>query len=266
MMEPFYFGTEHKLLFGVYHAPDDRADRGTGVVLCYPMGQEYIRSHRAFLRLAGLLCSRGFHVLRFDFSCCGDSAGDGADVRLERWVDDVSTAVDELRRGGAARTCLIGLRLGAALALISGAKRRDIEAIVAWEPVLNGARFLRELKDLHKRWLHGSFARPRHNHTHPPTSEASGFPLPASLVRELKHLNLLALDRPPADKVLILETRNGGQGRRLHEHLIRLGTESRDEHIPWPDVWTKSEDQDSSGPIPLPILQEIAAWVSEVLP
>ena len=83
-MEPFYFGKSPRALFGVYHPPKAGMTRKTGVVLCYPMGHEYVYSHRAFLRLAMLLSSAGFHVLRFDFYGCGDSEGDCKEGKIRQ--------------------------------------------------------------------------------------------------------------------------------------------------------------------------------------
>ena len=265
-MEPFYFGAESRRLFGVYHSPDAGAVRDAGVVLCCPMGQEYIRSHRAFRQSAKLLSSRGLHVLRFDFSCCGDSAGDCDGTTLERWADDISAAVAELKNGGVTRMCLIGLRLGATLATMFGARQHDVEAMVLWQPVVHGAAYLAELKKLHRNWLYGSFARLRRHRGRGRTDEVLGFPLPTLLARELKSLDLLALADRPANRMLIIETRNGCEGRRLWEHLTHLGARVGYEHIPWSDIWIKTENEDSKGPIPLPVLQYIADWTSEVLP
>src|SRR5215217_413896 len=79
-MNPLYFGSSQKPLYGVYHPPKSqpgRPVRTTGVVLCYPLGQEYMRAHRAFRQLATLLTKSGFPVLRFDYYGTGDSGGDG---------------------------------------------------------------------------------------------------------------------------------------------------------------------------------------------
>jgi pimeloyl-ACP methyl ester carboxylesterase len=265
MMEPFYFGPASGQLFGVYHAPDAHQARDAGVVLCYPMGQEYIRSHRAFLQLALLLAAHGFHVLRFDFSSCGDSPGQGAPAHLERWVDDVATAVHELKSTVAERIGLVGLRLGATLAMMCGTQGAAIEAMVLWEPVVNGATYLAELEDLHRAWLHGSFARPRQDGTHAPGREVLGFVLSASLASELERIDAFTLPKRPAHHALIIQTGDHGEGRRLSEHLIRLGVQSRCEDIPGPPIWIKKADQEGQGLVPRPTLQCIASWMSEVL-
>jgi len=72
---PFYFGSPDKLLFGCYHEPTLGRRRKCAVVVCQPVGHEYINSHRALRQLAARLCDAGFPVLRFDYYGCGDSSG-----------------------------------------------------------------------------------------------------------------------------------------------------------------------------------------------
>ena len=86
---PLHFGPVGSPLFGCYHPPDGAARR-SGVVLCYPFGQEYVRAHRAFRLLANRLASVGFHVLRFDYHGCGDSSGGRGRGDLSRWKSDTA--------------------------------------------------------------------------------------------------------------------------------------------------------------------------------
>lgn len=266
MMEPFYFGAGPRQLFGIYHAPEGGASRDAGVVLCHPLGQEYLRSHRAFGQLARLLSARGFHVLRFDLSCCGDSPGDADEGRLAQWVEDVGTAADELRHGALQRVGLIGLRLGATVALMAGAGRGDITALVLWEPVINGGAYAVELRSLHRTWLHGSFARASSGEKSASTREVLGFPLTAALAGELEAVDAFALNRKPADKVLVIAATRPRAGRRLYEYLAQLGAESRDAHIPGPDLWIRKENPKQRGLVPPATLQRIVQWLCEALP
>jgi pimeloyl-ACP methyl ester carboxylesterase len=265
MTEPFYFAAGAGQLFGVYHAPEGGASRDAGVALCPPPGQEYIRSHRAYVLLARLLAARGLHVLRFDLSCCGDSPGDADHGRFAQWVNDACAAADELGNGALKRIGLVGLRLGATVALRAGARRRDIAALVLWEPVVSGAEYVDQLRSLHRAWLRGSFVRAAPNSAPASTEEVLGFPLTAALANELEAVDAFALDRQPAEKVLVIETTRPRAGRHLCEHLARLGTGSRCEHIPGPDLWIRKENPKQRGLVPPATLQRIAQWLSEVL-
>ena len=146
-MNPFYFGDPERPLYGVYHPPRGD-DVGRAVLLCYPVGAEYMRSHRAFRQLTTFLTRQGMHVLRFDYLGTGDSAGTGLDASLARWLDDIDLAIDELKESAGVDTvAVVGLRFGATLALRATAARDDVSQVVLWDPVENGAEFLERAID-----------------------------------------------------------------------------------------------------------------------
>lgn len=143
-MQPLLFGRREAPLYGVYHPPGE-SRRDAGVVLCYPFGQEYMRSHRAFRQLAKLLTRAGYHVLRFDFTGTGDSSGEMDGVEAADWLRDVGDAVEELREtAGITRVSLVGFRLGALFAAAHACARDDIAQLVIWDPVLSGGRYVEE--------------------------------------------------------------------------------------------------------------------------
>ncbi|TVP51234.1 MAG: hypothetical protein EA350_00170 [Gemmatimonadales bacterium] len=145
-MNPFFFGTAARPLYGVYHPPKGRGGGDIGVVLCYPIHVEYMRAHRAFRQLTSLLTRRGLHVLRFDYHGTGDSGGDESEGTLEGWTADVGSAIDELKEtAGLSTVSLIGLRLGAALAARAVAGRSDVDRLILWDPVVSGEAYLTEL-------------------------------------------------------------------------------------------------------------------------
>ena len=148
-MTPFYFGSTSRRLFGAYAPARGAGISASAVLLCYPWGQEYIRAHRSMRVLANMLCAAGFHVLRFDYFGTGDSAGESRDASLGSWEADIETAMQELQdTSGASRIVLIGLRLGAtAAAKLAIRKPREIEALVLWDPVIQGSEYLQELFD-----------------------------------------------------------------------------------------------------------------------
>jgi pimeloyl-ACP methyl ester carboxylesterase len=144
-MNPIYFGRSEAPLYGVYHAPTG-AGRNRGVVLCYPFGQEYMRAHRAFRQIAWQLTNRGFQVLRFDYSGTGDSSGELEEVTPHDWLQDVHSAVQELREmAGVPRVSVLGVRLGALLAALACEQRDDVDRLVLWDPVESGRGYEEEL-------------------------------------------------------------------------------------------------------------------------
>ena len=92
-MNPFFFGSSERPLYGVHHPPRERGPRESGVVLCYPMGQEYMRSHRAFRQLANLLTRKGHHVFRFDYFATGDSSGASGEGTFEMSLGPATIAL-----------------------------------------------------------------------------------------------------------------------------------------------------------------------------
>ncbi|MCC7181500.1 MAG: alpha/beta fold hydrolase [Acidobacteria bacterium] len=142
---PLYFGREEEPLFGVFHAPG-RAPTGLGVVFCHPFGEEKLWSHRVFVSYARELTELGHAVLRFDYRGNGDSGGDFSRSSLTTALADVRSAVDHLRSlSGSARVSLVGLRLGATIAALVADEMADLDRLVLWSPVVNGAGYMQEL-------------------------------------------------------------------------------------------------------------------------
>jgi len=139
---PFFFGPDAGL-FGMYHAPSVPARRA--MLMCPPLGQDLIRCHRVYRQLAQSLAEEGMAVLRFDYYGTGDSAGESAEVDWDRCVSDAAAAAVELRRrAGVDRVVAFGARLGGSVALTAAGRARFSE-VIAWDPVLEGGRYVAEL-------------------------------------------------------------------------------------------------------------------------
>jgi pimeloyl-ACP methyl ester carboxylesterase len=203
-MLPLYFGPSGRRLFGVYHPAEGRSNRKSGIVLCAPLGHEYIRSHRAFRNLAVQLALLGYHVLKFDYFGTGDSAGDGEELTLRQCLSDVETAMEELKdTAGVSSVSLIGLRMGATLAHIASSRRKDVDTLMLWDPIPHGGQYLDQLEDLQKRW-HRTRPWTRNHPGRPPVRELIGFPLEADLERELRDIELATAAPPRAKSIVVL--------------------------------------------------------------
>lgn len=265
-METFYFGEPPKLLYGAYHPAQEFKDRKVGVVLCYPIINEYLRSHRAFVRLAIQLATEGFHVLRFDYFGCGDSYGDDDDGNLQEWTENLLTAIDELKNGcDASHICLIGLRMGATLALLAAENRNDIDTMVLWEPIVNGEEYVREIKRLHlesavieglPKAVKGQSDTSRH-------LEILGFRITDILLDELLKLDLLSIKKSPAKRVLNFENSDDYERRDFMSHLKHLGTDVEEANISCPSIWLEGDNESYAGLVPVNALEHIVKWVME---
>jgi alpha-beta hydrolase superfamily lysophospholipase len=242
-MEPLFFGPAEHSLFGWLHLPSGRAPRRTGVVLCHPFGQEFVLAHRAFHGFARLLADSGFATLRFDWWGTGDSHGDLEEVRLETWMRDVGLAIRTVReRVHCDDVALVGMRLGATLAALAGA-REQLAALVLWDPVVDGAAFLHELAVAHWRETHRSGSPPEKFDA--PLAEASGFPLSDRLREDLRALDLRAaeLDRD----VPVLWAATDRSAAAVHADLPRAwkerGLAIEKQPFPAPAVWEEDEQR-----------------------
>ncbi len=202
---PFQFGDDDSPLFGCHHRPPaESTSRSSAVIICAPIGQEYLRSHRALRLLAARLAQAGFHVLRFDYFGCGDSAGDDQHGRLDEWVRNVRSAVDVIRRRTRVENvCLVGLRLGAALALLAAAEQPDVKSLVLWDPVWRGGEFVRELTTAQHEKLQELTNRELVDGRQ---QGFLGFDLSKTLLAEVEQLDLSGPDCLPACPVLMLSS------------------------------------------------------------
>ena len=261
-MEPFYFGTPAEPLFGVYHPPTSGRPRDEGVVLCHPIGYEYINSHRAFHELAVRLSEVGYCVLRFDYYACGDSSGNCEEGQIKRWLVDISTAIDELRfRCGAINLCVVGFRLGATLSALVGGPRSDIEHMVLWDPIINGKSHIKELTRRHQAMLRRANIRPPRNSG--AMKELLGFPLTETLLHEIETIDLLAVQENPASQILLIQTHATDHNGQLREQLVRLGSRVEYRHLPDHNTGAWIENI-SNVLVPNPILNSIVSWIRKV--
>ncbi len=216
-MNPTFFGPSEKQLYGVYHPPR-AAPRDVGILLCYPAPQEYMRTHWAMRRLATMLAQRGFHVLRFDYSCTGDSAGDSHEAALAQWRLDIGLATAELKdMSGVNHVSVVGLRLGATLAAQATAEGVTVRDLVLWEPVVKGDAYLEGLVAVGVR----KFARLLY-HARAQADELVGFPFPESLARDTRALDLLAA-QPKAKRTILVTTEERPEHLLLIERLTAAG-------------------------------------------
>lgn len=258
---PGFFGPPERRLFGCSHPPTGGPQRDLTPVLCYPLGQEYGYSHRAFLHLASRLASQGFHVGRFEYFGTGDSGGDDRDASLSGWIDDISTAIEESRRALRVRhIALIGLRLGAALAMQAAVNRGDVAHLVLWDPIINGREYFEQMKVLHQERLWGHFFEPPAvQQANERPSELLGIRMNDRLIDELCALDLLAIDTKPARSALVFDSHGTSSAALLADHLQSLNVDVSYESVPGFSIWAEDPDK---GLVPHQTLQSIVTWMA----
>jgi pimeloyl-ACP methyl ester carboxylesterase len=196
-------------------APADRRP-ADGILILPPLGYQWWSTHRTLRVLAEQLAADGHLVARLDYDATGDSAGDQWDGdRVAAWRRSVADAVADLRAQGCERLQLVGVRLGATLALLDG-QALGAATIAVWAPVASGRRWGRELRLLAEEvpvaddLLEGG------------TVASAGLVFSAQTLADLGALAVADLTQRPAERVLIVDEQpNAG----LVAHLASLDVE-----------------------------------------
>ena len=259
---PFHFGASDRVLFGWYHPPRAEQFRDVGIVLCNPIGDDYIRAHRTLRHFAERLADLGFSVLRFDFHGTGDSSGtEGDKSRVETWLGDIDLAVAELRsRANVKKVGIAGLRMGATLAALAASRREDIDSLILWNPFLSGKSFVVESTKLHK--MH-RILEPHSFAIDPPGrdiggEEALGFFLSQETMNELEKRDLLKLDGKPANAALVIGASNVPSEESLLSKLRTLHVTTDYRHLPGHKFLIMINHAAS---VPTQVLDEMTSWL-----
>lgn len=237
-----WFGDPARPLMGWLTTPA-AGPTAAGVLMLPDVGAQYWSSHFTTRAIAERLAEAGHTVLRIDYDGTGDSAGDQWDPgRLAAWRASAATGAEELRTLGCQRLTVVGVRLGAMLALADGAALQADE-VVAWAPESSGKRYGRALRLLGEEIPDDAGV----------TSGGVVF-TPATL-DDLATLDLGKLDTAPARNVLLL----GDVSKKLVRHLTSLGgqVDAVDPGGSEAAFDRPTEDAETAWPI----VDAIAAWV-----
>jgi alpha/beta superfamily hydrolase len=150
----FFLNRDGYRLFSIlHHAAGESNDRA--VVVCAPLFDEKLWSHRVLVNFARHLAAGGVSVLRFDYYGDGESEGRFEDASVRTRVCDIHDAIDFCRRETKAREIfLLGLGYGATLALRAALEKDQnaavaVAGVVAWAPVIDGERYLNDILRAH---------------------------------------------------------------------------------------------------------------------
>jgi alpha-beta hydrolase superfamily lysophospholipase len=219
---PCFIEHEGRYLFIWHHPAQPTLRRGSAVVLCPPLGSDYICAYRVWRKLAERLAAAGFDVLRFDYEGTGDSAGDLEEPeRVQAWIRNIGRVAAEARQlAGASDVTLVGLRIGATLALHAAVALGGVNRLVLWSPFRSGRAYVRELK---------AFSRLSRKDYVTQTDQgpdilASGYVLPGPVAQALEGLDIDAISIPPACRVLLVDRDDRPADPKLRERLEALGS------------------------------------------
>ncbi len=248
-----WFGPEESPLFGLLSVPGPEI-RGA-VVLCPPLGREHTSAYLTFAQLAARLAEVGLLAFRFDYRSTGDSFDRvGQQSGVVGLMDDVRHAVDFVRGLGATSISLVGMRVGALLAGLTGALE-PFDSLVLWDPCTSGRSFVREQRMLSLRIQAAS-------RSNVAPDDIPGFLLPADLLRELSMLEFDESTAALAARVLLLTRVDQPAKRALVDRLSLPNVDHR-------KVTGQAELLDMPTPlqvVPTDTLATIVGWLDEVMP
>lgn len=253
-IEPFLFGPAERRRFGIVHRPS--GEPRDAVLICSPMGQEQVQCHRCLAWLAGALARAGYVAMRFDYAGTADSDGSFDEVTFAGLLDDTRLALDELqRRSGFSRVAMVGMRLGATVALSTAAERDDVSAVILWNVVIKGRAHVRALKKYNLFWRAGKGASVEVHDGF----ESLGFIYPPAWTEALMALNLLDLSGEGMPPILVLTDRRGRDTESLVARLSSGGAVVDVEETVAKDTWLKSYD--NKGDVPERDISVICDWM-----
>jgi alpha/beta superfamily hydrolase len=114
-------------LVGVAHWPDGKGPF-PGALVCPPFQAN--KDHLTSVTIARSLAEKGILAIRFDFSFIGESSGKFEDITIRGEVEDLGVAYDEILRRGANPIGLVGVSMGAIVAIVFAAESRKPAALV----------------------------------------------------------------------------------------------------------------------------------------
>ncbi|MEM7223683.1 MAG: hydrolase 2, exosortase A system-associated [Pseudomonadota bacterium] len=140
---PFFLDGPSGALF-CHYLPPQGAAPGEAALFVPPFAEEMNRARPIMAAQARKLAACGLGVLLLDLFGTGDSAGDFGDASWAAWRADITAGLDWLESQGHGTCTLIGLRLGACLALEAARAAPAVSRVVLWQPVLRGQVYLQQ--------------------------------------------------------------------------------------------------------------------------
>lgn len=240
---------------------------GYGVVLCEPLGHEALWTHKLSRALAERLVREGISVLRFNYPCAGDSAGDDSDNdRFSRTLASIRSAIDVLRtHANTSDVTLLGVRAGAMFAMLAAAGEGadaapHVDALVALAPVVRGRAYLRELSLVQKGWLDTAPPVVQRSVGEEPYMNVLGHCYPPDLVDQIKAANLCDVAnnaRSLARSVLLVDT-DYGESPPLQAALLARGIEVATARLP---EWSSLMLDSVHSRLPLDAIDSTTRWI-----
>ncbi|QDZ07632.1 hypothetical protein FPZ24_09130 [Sphingomonas panacisoli] len=196
-----WIDTDSGFIGAAWYWPLQVPAASTVVVIVPGIVHEERTMNGGLVALAESLADAGLPALLMDLHGCSQSAGRLEDADIGAcWSAGIKAAVHHARCSGAARVIVVGVRLGVPLA-VEALVDEPLAALIAWAPIVNGRRYVRELKMLQRTTDADAAAAG--------TIAIGGFSIPASVLDHISHLDLGEVETPATSFVMSRETLEG---------------------------------------------------------
>lgn len=217
--EPLWIGSPPRQRYAALHRAPAAGQSRFGVLLAPPLLHESPRSRRLMTEVAGRLAIHGLPCLRFDYYGTGDSAGTGDETSFATMRDDLDAAAATLRQLARVDRIVVLTLRGGALPVSSWLEHgADVERLVLWEPIVDGAAWLAGLEREHADELKAADRYPLRHGIPVPTheDELMGLEVSPTLRRELAAADLRACGwLQPGNTWALLRPAVGASSMRL---------------------------------------------------
>lgn len=204
---PIFIPTEFGPLYAVLHINEYIECAGCPLIICPPIGIDFMNSHRSLKKLADKLALSGTPVLRLDYFCTGSSCDSGFDDQVEGFIESIRQANIFLKKTLNTKcTALLGFRFGATLATLFASKT-EINYLILWGGIFQGKRLIREM-----RLLQNSGSNNKPNDTY---LEAGGWVIEQKTEDAIESIDL-AKTHPKTKYILLLD----GCKPSAHQKLV----------------------------------------------
>ena len=238
-------------LFGVTHLP--AGTPRAGLVVCSPIFSEFLKNNRREVRLGRRLAAEGIAVQRFHYRGTGHSDDLPDGLTLESMGADARIAAGRLDRlTGVGDPAVLGTLIGSFPAVeLAG----PTTPIVLWEPVVDGARYFRNLMRTlaivaMSKGTEYSTESIEAEFEHTGALELAGFSIPRSLRDSARPRKLQSPSGPGHTMIVQLGRKPevSPSTARLAQRFTDAGRQIRIEPVPAREAWWFHQDVDKLRP------------------
>ena len=141
----FFLSKGDITIYCVEYIPFDSKRLDTTVIICKPIWGERIRTHMVFTNLARILAQRGYFVITCDYFGDGNSGGNTHEMTFSKMVESVEHVYGyACDNDFPPENALIGLRIGANIAMRLASKIKNTEKMLLFEPIENPIDYFME--------------------------------------------------------------------------------------------------------------------------